>query len=183
MEITNKILNELQLTLSQVSECEVDSLVSLILNSKRVFIKGAGRSGFMASGFAMRLMHLGISAYFFGDVSTPSIQKEDLLFICSGSGETGSLKEMAKKAQSIGCAIGLITINNQSSIAILSDSVVRIPAPSPKASGSDQFVSCQPMGSLFEQSLMLLLDSMVVVLMDKMNLTSDIMFKNHANLE
>jgi 6-phospho-3-hexuloisomerase len=39
------------------------------------------------------------------------------------------------------------------------------------------------MGTLFEQSLLLTLDVMVMMLMEKLGQTSDQMFKLHANLE
>lgn len=61
---------------------------------------------------------------------------------------------------------------------------MRIPAPSPKAAGGGADVkTIQPMGSLFEQSLFLLLDAIVVMLMRRAGVTSEQMFKNHANME
>ncbi len=37
----------------------------------RIFVTGLGRTGLMARGFAMRLMHLGRRVYHVGDVITP----------------------------------------------------------------------------------------------------------------
>jgi 6-phospho-3-hexuloisomerase len=106
-----------------------------------------------------------------------------LLLICSGSGETQSLVSMANKAKSLGVKLALITINPASTIGTLADIIVRIPAPSPKAAANNDFVSIQPMGNLFEQSLLLFLDMTVMLLMERKGMTSDEMFKRHANLE
>ena len=64
-----------------------------------MFCAGAGRSGFQVKGFAMRLMHMGISSYVVGETCTPNIKEGGLLVICSGSGETKSLVNHAKKSE------------------------------------------------------------------------------------
>ncbi len=51
----------------------------------------------------------------------------------------------------------------------------------PKPHGSD--ASVQPMGSLFEQSIAILLDIIVLCLMEKHGISSDDMYRNHSNLE
>ena len=47
----------------------------------------------------MRLMHMGISSYVVGETCTPNIKEGGLLVICSGSGETKSLVNHAKKSE------------------------------------------------------------------------------------
>ena len=76
-----------------------------------------------------------------------------------------------------------MTINPESTIGKLADVCVRINAPSPKAAKEGDLKSIQPMGNLFEQSLLLYLDICVMLMMDKMNLTGSEMFTRHANLE
>jgi D-arabinose 5-phosphate isomerase GutQ len=44
-------------------------------------------------------------------------------------------------------------------------------------------MSSQPMGSLFEQGMFLLLDALIVMLMEKRDVNADEMFDRHANLE
>ena len=182
-ELQKQILTELDRTLSGIDSGSMDILQNLILSAKRVYIAGAGRSGLMARGFAMRLMHMGITAYVVGEIITPAIGKGDLLLIASGSGETASLVSMAKKARSLGAKLALVTIFPESTIGKMADASLKIPAPTPKSSLENSAASIQPMGSLFEQSLMLTLDTLVMMLMEKLNLTSDEMFKMHANLE
>jgi 6-phospho-3-hexuloisomerase len=183
IEYSREIIKELEHTLSQVSEEQAEKLVDIILKSKKIFVAGAGRSGFMGKAFTMRLMHMGFEAYVVGETVTPNIEKGDLLLIGSGSGETGSLVSITNKAQKIGAAIVLVTIFPQSSIGKIADVVIKIPAPTPKVETDSGFKSIQPMGSLFEQSLLLFLDTIILRLMEKQGNNSNTMFTRHANLE
>jgi len=182
-EYSFEIVKELGKTLSNILPGQAEELIDKILGSKKIFVAGAGRSGFMVKAFAMRMMHLGFDAYVTGETITPNIEMEDILIIGSGSGETGSLVSMANKAKKIGSKIALVTIFPQSSIGLISDVVIKIPAPTPKVDINTGFKSIQPMGSLFEQSLLLFLDSIVLRLMGRMDNNSATMFTKHANLE
>lgn len=179
----DKVLAELNGTLSQIDNAQADILASRILASKKVLVAGAGRSGFAVKAFAMRLMHMGFDAYVVGETVTPNLETEDLLLIGSGSGETGSLITMANKAKALKGGLALVTIFPDSSIGKLADITVRIPAPTPKAKTDNGLTSIQPMGSLFEQSLFLFLDIVILKLMGLKSKDSDTMFKRHANLE
>lgn len=183
IEYAKKVVGELDFTLSQISAEISENFVDLILKSKKVFVAGAGRSGFMGRAFAMRLMHMGFESYVVGETVTPNIEKGDLLLICSGSGETGSLITMADKAKKIGADLALVTIFPDSTIGQRADVAVKIPAPTPKVETDNGFKSVQPMGSLFEQSLLLFLDIVILRLMEKQGNDSDTMFTRHANLE
>ncbi len=57
-----EIIKELTQSTSLISDDEAEKLVNGILESKKVFVTGAGRSGFMAKSFAMRMMHMGIES-------------------------------------------------------------------------------------------------------------------------
>jgi 6-phospho-3-hexuloisomerase len=181
--IGTTIIQELKQTLSGIENEQAERLINAILESKKVFVAGAGRSGFMIKAFAMRLMHIGFETYVVGETITPKLTAEDVFIIASGSGATSSLVVMAQKAKAIGARIGLVTIDHQSPIAELADIFLIIPAPSPKIERDTGFRSVQPMGSLFEQSLLLTLDAMILMLMEKRGKTSNIMFTRHANLE
>ena len=174
---------ELTAALSQVNPASVDQMIKLLESADEIFVCGAGRSGFMARAFAMRLMHMGRKVYVAGETVTPNIRESDVLVVCSGSGETKSLVSMAEKAKSLNAKIVLVTINPDSTIGKLADVCVRINAPSPKALKEGDLKSIQPMGNLFEQTLLLLLDIVVMLIMDKQGLSDSEMFKRHANLE
>lgn len=177
------VLNELHHTLSRIDIQRANEFVELVDQAQEVFCAGAGRSGFQVKGFAMRLMHMGISSYVVGETCTPNIRENGLLVICSGSGETKSLVNHANKAKEVGAKIALITINPESTIAKLADVVVEISAPSPKSAKQGDIKSIQPMGSLFEQSEGIFMDISIMMLMEKRNLDSDTMFGRHANME
>jgi 6-phospho-3-hexuloisomerase len=182
-ELTDQIAVEIQQTLSQVDEKSVLSLRGALLSGKRIFVTGRGRSGLQMKAAAMRLMHLGLQVYVIGDVTTPAITKGDLLLIGSGSGSTPSLVQYAEKAKSYGAEIALITTNANSVIAKMASYVITLPAPTPKVKEKRDFTSIQPMGSLFEQCLGILLDSIILQCMDRIDKSSDSMFSLHANLE
>ncbi len=131
----------------------------------------------------MRLMHMGKKSYMVGETCTPNITKDGVLVICSGSGSTKSRVNHANVAKNVGAKIALITINPQSEIARMADVVVEISAPSPKSAKEGEIHSIQPMGSLFEQSEGLFLDSVILMLMEKNNLDGNTMFGRHANME
>lgn len=108
--VLKEILEELLENAKQIRQEELEQFADKIQKAKRVFVAGAGRSGFVARAFSNRLMHLGLKVYFVGEPTTPSIQCGDLLIIVSGSGETGSLKVMAEKAKKQQAMVAVITI-------------------------------------------------------------------------
>lgn len=177
------VLGELGQLFDRLDESELDRLAQAIVDSGVVFAAAAGRSGMLLRCAAMRLMHLGKPAYVVGEIVTPPIHEGDLLLIASGSGETGSLVSMAKKAKGLGAKIALVTANPRSTIAGLADVAVTLPAPTPKAEVRDYVASEQPMGNLFEQSMFITMDIVVMELMAKLGKTSEMMFTRHANLE
>lgn len=179
----SQILDELSDTVGHVCNDSAEKLADAIIDAQTIFVAGAGRSGLAMKSFAMRLMHIGFDTYVVGETVTPSITDKDILLIGSGSGSTSSLVVNANKADAIGAAICLITIDENSPIAQMAEVVLTIPAPSPKVNRDLGFRSVQPMGSLFEQSLLLTLDATVLLLMEKTGKTPELMFTRHANLE
>jgi 6-phospho-3-hexuloisomerase len=178
------ILKEAENTLGKVDSKSYYALVDLILDSKRIFLSGAGRSGLMIKAFAIRLTQLGIENFVVGAVSTPAIGKGDLLLIGSASGETSSLVIIGKKAKKYDAKVALITAYNESKIAKFADFLVSLPASSPKVKKIKQVQqSVQQLGTLFEQSLLIFLDIIVRMLMNRTKKTSNEMYRCHANLE
>lgn len=182
-EYAEQIAQELAQTLAQVHAADGERLADAIMSAGKIFVAGAGRSGFAVRAFAMRLMHMGFTAYVVGETVTPNLEEQDLLLIASGSGETGSLVAIGKKAKKIGAKLAAVTIRPEGTIGAMADIVIRIPAPTPKAEVGAAFRSIQPMGSLFEQSLLLYLDAVILRLMEKQGKDSATMFLRHANLE
>lgn len=178
---TSGILEELQRTVSAVDAPAVVALIERIVQADRIFLAGAGRSGLMMRAFAMRLMHMGFDAYVVGESVTPGIGEQGLLIIGSGSGETQSLIAMAEKAKRIGASVAVATIQPTSTIGKLADTILQIPASTKE--NTDRTTTIQPMGSLFEQSLLLVFDALILHMMANGNIDSAKMFGRHANLE
>lgn len=182
MNITIEILDELKRVAEEIDANQLEEMCRRILEAKHVYLAGRGRSGLIARMFAMRLMHMGVSAYVVDEVVTPAIQKGDLLIICSGSGETGSLKIIADKAKQAGARLQLITANAESYIAERADSKVVIQGYTPK-NETNKNRSVQPLGAQYEQLQMLTLDGVVVKIKQMLGVTEQEMMNRHANLE
>jgi 6-phospho-3-hexuloisomerase len=177
-------LEELGRALRSVDEGNLARLREMLREAQCIFVAGRGRSGLQMSGFAMRLMHMGLAVHVVGDVTTPGIAAVDLVVIGSGSGRTASLVGYAARARDLGAHVALITAAEHSPIGEAADCVVRIDAPTPKlAERYDISASILPMGSLFEQALGLLLDLVILQLMRDLNIDGARMFARHANLE
>jgi 6-phospho-3-hexuloisomerase len=177
------ILAELVENQREVHDDQCVLLVQDIATARHVFVAGAGRSGLAVGAFANRLAHLGKSTSLVGDVTSPHTRPGDMLLVASGSGETPGLLAIARRARDAHTRIGLVTLDDQSSIALMSDVVVVLPGASPKVRSQSGRTSIQPMGSAFEQMSGLLYDAMVLELMARLGETSESMFARHANLE
>lgn len=178
----DKIIQELSQTAALISDAETERLVNQILESKKVFVAGAGRSGFMAKSFVMRMMHMGIDAYVVGETVTANLEKNDLLIVGSGSGETKTLAVITEKAKSLGGMVAAVTISPRSTIGKLADITIELPGVTKDQSEGD-YQTIQPMGSLFEQTTLLFYDALILRCMEKQGLDSHKMYGKHANLE
>jgi len=184
-ELAGIVSKEIENCLGSVSDEAFQKGLREIEAADQIFVAGAGRSGLAIRGLAMRLMHAGKKVHVVGDVTTPKITEKDLLIIGSGSGSTEALQCYAKKCKNIGARLLLLTIVPESPIGALADSIIRIPAPSSKARNAVGTTdSLQAMGSLFEQSLFILGDCLILEYMEQHRLNGEEMFHaHHANLE
>ena len=182
--VVEQVLAEVTACVRQVSAESLIQAAALMESSARIFVAGAGRSGLCMRALGMRLMHLGKTVYVVGETTTPSIAAENLLVIGSGSGKTSSLLAMAEQAQRKGAKILLFTTDATSPLAELADHRVIIPAPSLKTSQEIRgLISTQPLGTLFEQSMLILCDSLILGLMQRLGVDAAQMSERHANLE
>lgn len=180
------IIEELAQDARHVDEDAVKSVVSLILAAKRVFVAGAGRSGFAARAFSNRLMHLGLDSHFADEPTCPSIREGDLIIVGSGSGNTAGIALKAEMAKKEGAKIATITMNSEGKVGQTADAVIVVPGRSSmRMSGrsAEKAPSIQPEGSSFEQLSWLIYDSMVVDLKRALGQTQAQMNFRHSNLE
>ncbi|HEY3379770.1 MAG TPA: 6-phospho-3-hexuloisomerase [Armatimonadota bacterium] len=178
-----RLVDEVGIVLARVDSTEIRQLVDAIIHSRRLFLDGRGRSGLMMRAFAIRLTHLDIHCHVVGESTTPSLQTGDLLLIGSGSGETITPLLAAQAAKSAGGAVAVLTSRRESALGRMADLVVLVPAPVRERSEVEPVTTIQPMGSLFEQSLLLLLDTMVLMLKSRLQQDDAMMMARHSNLE
>lgn len=177
------IVEELKSLVAAVDQQQVDRLADAIVGANRVFVAGRGRTGLAMQAFAMRLMHLGMNAAIAGEVLTPGITSADILVAGSGSGETRFTNLAADIARDFGATIACITSRPDSRLARKSQIVVVLPAPTFRGGAEGTQASVQPRGSLFEQGLWLLLDSVVLILMERLGISPETLLERHANVE
>ncbi len=141
--------------------------------SGRVFFSGQGRSGLAAQMAAMRFMHIGKTTHFVGEATAPSVRHGDTLVVVSGSGKTPVSLEFGRVAKAEGASVLLVTHQERSPLSDLADRHVTIPV-----AGSVQFG-----GTLFEQSALVLLDSVVLYMTGTFEDPFKLMWHNHTNLQ
>ncbi|MGB8310724.1 MAG: 6-phospho-3-hexuloisomerase [Halobacteriota archaeon] len=155
---------------------EVTALINAILTAhrenKRIFLTGAGRSGLVASAFAMRLMHLDFTVYVIGEIVTPAVESDDLVIAISGSGETSPISEMSTIIKEKGTKLAVVTSNKNSRLGSLADITVQISGRPHIDSVSflerqltGISISFAPLGTIFENNVMILMDSVIAGLM------------------
>lgn len=156
-------------------------LIYHIQQAKSIFLSASGRSGFAMRSAAMRLMHLGLNVYFVSETTTPAITKGDLLIVASGSGTTSSIVKAAEKSITVGANVVAITTNADSILAKMASHVVLIPAA--EKQDHSKSISSQYAGSLFEQFLLLLFDTIFQSLWKLSSKPAEELWQKHANLE
>lgn len=186
-ELAREILGDLERILTAIDPAETQALVDAVRRARRVFVVGRGRTGMIAGTFAMRLMHLGFTTYVVGELSTPRIAAQDLLIACSGSGEVRMVQQMVRIAKEARAHTVLLTYNASSSIARCVNETVTVPASFPgQAEQRRRRRTAEvlfPLGSRFEEALLLYLDLVVLLLMRTESITERDMAMRHTNLE
>ena len=191
VEIGNFILNALNVINMKEVELFVDALVNVYRDDKKVLVVGAGRSGLVGRAFAMRLMHLGFRSYVLGETITPSVGEGDLVVAISGSGTTTMVVAAAEAAKKMRARVVAITSYRDSPLASYADLVVQVPGRTKVAKMDDYFARqilglhepLAPLGTLFEDTAMVLLDAIIAELMHRLKKTEDEIRSRHANIE
>ena len=160
-----------------LDEDAINEFEEIIMNSKNVFVTGAGRSGLAAKAFAMRLMHLGISSYVVGETISPAIYDDDCIIAISGSGETNTIVSAARIAKNRGSKVLAVTSYPESTLGQLADQNYM------KRQIYGNYTSLTPLGTAFELTTLVFLDAIVSELMEKMHQTESDLKSRHTVLE
>ena len=192
-EMMRLMASKIRSIANSISDDDVEKFITVLLDAKRVYVIGAGRSGLVAKAFAMRLMHLGLHAYVVGETITPALKKGDVMVIFSGSGKTKTVADLAETAKDIGGKICLITSNADSRIGKIADSIVIIEHHRDAVTNdAEEFEirqmmgehkSFAPLGTLFETASMIFADAVISRMMEITKTDESALKNRHTNIE
>jgi len=169
------LLNSISSALSKITPEEIEWCVEHILRAKKVFLYGVGRSGLMGKAFAMRLVQMGLQAFFIGETVSPVVTKEDIAIMISNTGETISTIQTANILRRVGAEVIVVTGDKGSNLARAGNLVIHIDVPS-----SGKRRDYAPLGTLFEDASLIFFDTLVPYLMERLNETEDSLRRRHA---
>lgn len=168
--------------LAQVDRTMVERAATVLDDASRVFVAGAGRSGFMAGAFAMRLTHLGLRVHVVGEATAPSLAAGDTLVAVSGSGATAGTLRSAEEAVRAGGQVLAVTTDTASPLAECARTVLPVPAAT-KHRRADEAATVQPLSSLFDQSVHLLFDAVCLRLAELRGVDNTAARRAHVTTE
>jgi len=176
-----------------ISDEDVEKFLAELLQAKRIYVIGAGRSGLVAKAFAMRLMHLGLAAFVVGETITPALNRDDVMVVFSGSGKTKSVADIAETAKEIGAHICLITSNAGSRIGKIADCSVIIEHHRDEVEDDavefeirqmlGEHKSFAPLGTVFETASIVFSDAIISRLMEITKTDENSLKIRHTNIE
>ena len=191
----DEILDGARKAIDELDLEQVEKMIQMILDaqSKKIFVVGMGRSGFVGRAFALRLMNLGFNVYFLGETITPAAEKDDLVIAISGTGMTKLVLSATTVAKEIGTRIVAITSYKDSPLGQIADLLVLIKGRTRMGwPREEDYLSRQimgereplsPLGSIFENNSMVFLDGLIVELMYRMKKNENDLKMRHATIE
>lgn len=184
----DKIQSEIKEVLLSIDHKSLNELIDIISRPNvKVLGYSAGRMGFGLKAFMMRLNHLGIKAYWFGDNYIPPMGKDDIFICCSNSGTTKSVANIMDifKAKSNGKVIAFVG-NENSKMGKEADLTIKFKTCNGGLNSADdpsKINSIQPMTTLTEQSMFILFDIVTLMLIDKLHTNLNETKQFHSNIE
>ena len=191
-EVSSWILAGIGGVIQSIDEAEIGRVIDVIMAVRpyKILLLGTGRSGFVGRAFALRLMHLGFSVYVSGETITPALSADDLVVVISGSGTTTTVVAQAEVARSVGSRVVAVTSHLGSPLGRVADGVVLVKG----RTKIDQITDYEgrqisgvydnaPLGTMFELSVMVFLDSVIAALMQRLGIHEIDLRARHANAE
>ncbi len=169
------LLENLKNVLSVDRTKEIAETVDTVVTAKHVFVYGVGRSGLAARAFAMRLVQLGIDCYFIGETITPVVHDGDAVLVVSNTGATMSANQVANIARRVGAKVIAVTGVRGSKLSHASNTVLLI-----QSNGGSDPSRLAPLGTLFEDACLILLDGIVAQVMERLRQSEADMRARHA---
>ncbi|MFA5895567.1 MAG: SIS domain-containing protein [Thermoplasmata archaeon] len=174
-EASSFILKALASILAEDRTRDIAEAVKIFTSAKKLFVYGVGRSGLAARAFAMRMVQLGIDCYFIGETITPVVNDGDAVLIVSNTGSTMSAIQVVNIARRVGAKVVSVTGGRGSKLSHASNVVLLI-----QTNGDPARLRLAPLGTLFEDAALILLDSVIAQVMERLGQSEADMRNRHA---
>ena len=154
-----------------------------LINKRRFFLLASGRSAMILQCFATRLVHLGAEIYMVSNLgSIPSLKKDDILIVLSGSGTTSIVVSLLKDYVNIVKPFGIITITSHPDTIIgrIADITIKLKGRTKKDKDISEDAILTPEGTMFEQVAFTYLDAIIAELAIKLGKTDEDLLSAHS---
>jgi len=166
----------------------VENLHRLDGEGKYTYVYGAGRSGLIGKALVTRLTNLKYNAFFIGSESAPAMNAGDAVILISGSGETPEVVNRAKTSKELRAIVFGVTSRPKSRLTKYCDHILEVPGKTKMDVQKNNYLDREqkglhaplsPLGSLFECSALIVLDSIISDLAKLKGITEEEMKKVH----
>lgn len=163
-ESVEHICEGIQRSLNGYPMKDIETAVKDIKKAHKIFVYGAGRSGLVGRMFAMRLMQIGLRAFFIGETITPAVNDKDCVIFVSKTGETQTAIQAADIVENkVKANIIVLTASPESTLANYGDVVMVI-----HTERTEKDSTLAPLGTIFEDAAIIFLDALCSVLMQEL---------------
>ena len=193
-EMMRLMASKIRSIANTISDEDVEKFLNELLNAKRIYVIGAGRSGLVAKAFAMRLMHLGLHAYVVGETITPALNKGRcdgrLLGLRAGPRPLPILPRLRTRSVHISASSPRMRIpgseRSRTALSSSSTSGMRcrtMPSEFEIRQMMGEHKSFAPLGTLFETASMIFADAVISRLMEITKTDESALKNRHTNIE
>lgn len=187
-EVSTWILRGINGIIDDTQNDQIEQMIQLILDARdnKILVIGSGRSGFVGRAFALRLMQSGFKVYVSGETITPALNRGDLVIAISGSGTTKIVVTQAEIAREIGAKIISITsypgnrLGEYTDLAVVIRGRTKIDIDYTRRQITGEY-DMAPLGTMFELSALVLLDSVIADLMKRIGQSERDLKNRHAD--
>ena len=153
-ELLKRAVKEVEGVFTPSTFSQIENLFLNIASADSIVCYGVGREGLMMKSLTMRLMHLGLKAYFVGDMNVPPVGEKDLLIVSAGPGYFSTVSALVDIALAANAKVCMLTAQPELLATKNYQLVVYIPAQT-MADDQESEGNVLPMGSLYEAALFL----------------------------
>ncbi|NHJ23935.1 MAG: SIS domain-containing protein [Candidatus Lokiarchaeota archaeon] len=163
----------------------IELLYDGLVNKRKFFLLASGRSAFILQCFATRLVHLGADVYLVTNLaSIPSLTRNDILIVLSGSGTTAIVVSLLKSYVNSVKPYGIVSITShpETIIGRIGDVTIKLKGRTKrdKIDLNDDTALLTPEGTAFEQVAFTYLDAIIAELAVKSGRTNEDLLKRHS---